>query len=32
VKLGISDGLNVEVLDGLKAGDKVVQRPPKEIS
>ena len=32
VKLGISDGLNVEVLEGLKAGDKVVQRPPKEIS
>ncbi len=32
VKLGISDGLSVEVLEGLKAGDKVVQRPPKEIS
>jgi HlyD family secretion protein len=32
VKLGISDGLNVEVLEGLKAGDKVIQRPPKEIS
>ena len=32
VKLGISDGLNVEVLEGLKAGDKVVQRPPKEIT
>lgn len=32
VKLGISDGLNVEVLEGLKKGDKVVQRPPKEIS
>jgi len=31
VKLGISDGLNVEVLEGLKKGDKVVQRPPKEI-
>lgn len=31
VTLGLSDGLNVEVLSGLKAGDKVVQRPPKEI-
>ncbi len=31
VKLGLSDGLNVEVASGLKAGDKVVQRPPKEI-
>lgn len=32
VKLGISDGLNVEVVEGLKKGEKVVQRPPKEIS
>lgn len=32
VKIGVSDGLNVEVLEGLKKGDKVVQRPPKEIS
>ena len=32
VKLGISDGMNVEVLSGLAKGDKVVQRPPKEIS
>ena len=31
VKLGLSDGLNVEVVSGLKNGDKVVQRPPKEI-
>lgn len=31
VKLGLSDGLNVEVVSGLKLGDKVVQRPPKEI-
>jgi HlyD family secretion protein len=31
VKTGLSDGLNVEVVSGLKAGDKVVQRPPKEI-
>lgn len=32
VTVGLSDGLNVEVLSGLKKGDKVVQRPPKEIS
>ncbi|MEW6757644.1 MAG: efflux RND transporter periplasmic adaptor subunit [Acidobacteriota bacterium] len=31
VALGLSDGLNVEVVSGLKKGDKVVQRPPKEI-
>jgi HlyD family secretion protein len=32
IKTGISDGLNVEVMSGLKKGDKVVERPPKEIS
>jgi HlyD family secretion protein len=32
IKTGISDGLNVEVLSGLKKGQKVVERPPKEIS
>ncbi|MEO6324664.1 MAG: efflux RND transporter periplasmic adaptor subunit [Thermoanaerobaculia bacterium] len=32
VKLGISDGLNIEVVSGVKKGDKLVQRPPKEIS
>jgi len=32
IKTGISDGLNVEVIAGLKKGDKVVERPPKEIS
>src|SRR5947199_4226522 len=32
VKTGISDGLNVEIVSGLKQGDKVVERPPKEIS
>ena len=32
VKTGISDGLNIEILSGLKKGDKVVERPPKEIS
>lgn len=32
VKTGISDGLNVEIVSGLKKGEKVVERPPKEIS
>jgi HlyD family secretion protein len=32
VKLGISDGLNVEVVSGLAKDQKLVQRPPKEIS
>jgi HlyD family secretion protein len=31
VKTGLSDGLNIEVLEGLKEGDKVVERPPREI-
>src|SRR5947199_6624835 len=32
VKTGISDGLNVEVVSGLTKGQKLVERPPKEIS
>src|SRR5439155_5431186 len=32
IKTGISDGLNVEVLSGLKKGDRIIERPPKEIS
>ena len=32
VELGLSDGLNVEVVEGLSVGDQIVQRPPKEIS
>jgi HlyD family secretion protein len=32
IKTGISDGLNVEVESGLQKGQKVVERPPKEIS
>ena len=31
VQLGLSDGLNVEIEDGLGEGDEVVQRPPREI-
>ncbi|HVS33452.1 MAG TPA: efflux RND transporter periplasmic adaptor subunit [Thermoanaerobaculia bacterium] len=32
IKTGVSDGLNIEVVSGLSKGDKVVERPPKEIS
>ncbi len=31
VQTGLSDGLNIEVLSGLKEGDKVVEKPPREI-
>jgi len=31
IQVGLSDGLNMEVVAGLAAGDKVVQRPPKKI-
>ncbi len=32
VELGLSDGLNVEIVSGITSGDQVVQRPPREIS
>jgi HlyD family secretion protein len=31
IKVGLSDGLNVEVADGLKDKEQVVERPPKKI-
>jgi HlyD family secretion protein len=31
VRLGLSDAINVEVLEGLNAGDLVVEPPPREI-
>jgi HlyD family secretion protein len=31
IQTGLSDGLNIEILSGLKEGDKVVERPPREI-
>jgi HlyD family secretion protein len=31
IKTGLSDGLNIEVMEGLKEGDLLVERPPKEI-
>jgi HlyD family secretion protein len=32
IKIGISDGMNAEVVSGLSKGAKVVERPPKKIS
>lgn len=32
IKLGISDGMNVEVASGLDKGARVIERPPKKIS
>ncbi len=31
VTIGLSDGLNVEIVAGLKVGDQVVQRPPRSV-
>jgi HlyD family secretion protein len=31
IKVGLSDGLNIEVMAGIQEGEKVVQRPPREI-
>ncbi len=31
IKTGLSDGLNIEVREGLQEGDILVERPPKEI-
>lgn len=31
IKTGLSDAMNIEVKKGLKLGDKVVEKPPKEI-
>jgi HlyD family secretion protein len=32
IKTGLSDAINIEVLEGLQATDSVVERPPREIS
>ena len=32
IKTGLSDAINVEVLEGLQAGDSIVEPPPREIS
>ncbi len=31
IEVGLSDGLNIEVISGLALGEKIVERPPKEI-
>jgi HlyD family secretion protein len=31
IQTGLSDGLNIEILSGLKEGEKVIERPPREI-
>ena len=32
IKTGLSDGLNIEVTEGLEEGDILVEKPPKEIT
>jgi HlyD family secretion protein len=32
IKTGLSDAINVEVLEGVQAGDSIVEPPPREIS
>lgn len=31
IKIGLSDGLNTEVISGVREGQKLIQRPPREI-
>jgi HlyD family secretion protein len=31
VRAGLSDGINIEILEGLVEGEEIVERPPKEI-
>lgn len=31
VETGLSDGLNMEIVEGVSEGDKLVERPPKKI-
>jgi len=32
IKTGLSDAINVEILEGLKEGELVQEKPPKEIT
>ena len=32
ITIGLSDGLNVEVLSGVAEGDQLIERPPREIT
>jgi len=31
IETGLSDGLNIEVKSGLEEGDRVIQRPPRDV-
>lgn len=31
VRVGLSDGINAEIVDGLSEGQQIVERPPREI-
>jgi hypothetical protein len=31
ISVGLSDGLNIEVVSGLEDGDEVIQRPPRGV-
>ena len=31
IKVGLSDGINIEVADGLRLKDQVVERPPQKL-
>ena len=31
IKVGLSDGINIEVAEGLQLKDQVVERPPKKL-
>ncbi len=31
IEVGLSDGINIEVTDGLSEGERVIERPPREI-
>ena len=31
VETGLSDGLNIEIVDGVDEVDEIVQRPPRDI-
>ncbi|MFQ5454356.1 MAG: efflux RND transporter periplasmic adaptor subunit [Candidatus Zixiibacteriota bacterium] len=32
IETGLSDGINIEIVDGLEEGELLVERPPKEIT
>src|SRR5205814_6809469 len=32
IKTGLSDAINIEVLQGLQASDSIIEPPPREIS